>query len=225
MGEKSEVIQQEIDDTRSHLADRLEALGGKISGTVEAVEETVEDVAETAEDVVDTVKETFNLAKHTRKHPWLVVGGAVAVGYVGGRLLDSAFSRSRTISQYYPPYPQVPVTQQGNGLHRTPSEPTSHGDGRQEKGWVGSLTDQFGPELNTLKGLALGALFGVARDMIARSLPQALKGEVEDVFDSATERAGGKPIQGRIVEDSDRPEAEAKQTEFAGASSSSQKER
>jgi len=216
----SDQVQEELEETRSALADKLAQLGDKITGTVENVEHTVENVTETASetveavkhtvsDTVETVKETFNLQKQVQERPWLVVGAAVALGYVGGRLIEGARARS---------YPRQPSGQSrqdyygggqpGYGAYGSVSESarpqTATGQTASQSSWFGNLTsgiqERFGSEINTLKGLALGALFGVVRDMATRSLPQALKGEVSQVIDNMTHHAGGKPIQGSVLE-------------------------
>jgi ElaB/YqjD/DUF883 family membrane-anchored ribosome-binding protein len=234
MDEKPEVIEERIEETRHSLAEKLDKLTGKLSGTVETVEETVENVAHKVEDVTETVEHTvenvsetvseaaegtvhffqeaFNLKKHTQNHPWLVVGGAVLVGYVGGRLLTPKSSPRYTGPHgdgwnYFPP----PQYETGTGYRSTgqtaqnsQTESAESADsGKGSSGWLSGITDTFGSELSTLKGLALGALFGVARDMITRSLPDQIQGQLRGVFDSATEKVGGKPIEGNLAETSE----------------------
>lgn len=237
MDETSDMIEREIENTRSHLADRLEILGNKIAGTVEEVEETVEDVTETAENTIQKIKDLLNLQKQTQQHPWVILGGAVVVGYVSERLLEAVMSvpeqPAPSAQPAYVPY-TYPIPQQGDGRQRAAIP--EQGDGRQraaareegngrhrattaelppetteepaEKGLLTNLANKFEPELNTLKKLAIGTLFGVARDMMTQSLPSAIQEDVEQVMDSATERAGGKPIHGKLV-----PEAEQNRTE------------
>jgi hypothetical protein len=43
MAEEPEVIQEQMEETRSALADKLGALGQKITGTVDSVSEAVEE--------------------------------------------------------------------------------------------------------------------------------------------------------------------------------------
>jgi hypothetical protein len=57
----------------------------------------------------------------------------------------------------------------------------------------------FGPELQSLKGLAIGALIGVARDMVTRSLPEQMKTQVADVMNNVTSKLGGEPIRGEVL--------------------------
>jgi len=99
-----EVIRQQMEETRAALTDKLETLEHQVVDTVQgattavqetvatvkdAVQETVETVKGSVQETVETVKETFDLNRQVDRHPWLMFGGAVAVGYLGGRLLTS----------------------------------------------------------------------------------------------------------------------------------------
>jgi len=222
MAEQPEVttdkVQDELEETRHSLADKLAQLGDKITGTVEGVEETVENVTETAtqtvetvketvSDTVETVKETFNLQKQIQERPWVVVGAAVLAGFVGGRLIEGARSRSYRREPSWPPRQDSHGYGYGSGSSayystaESARPQTATGQTSSQSSWFSGITERFGSELNTLKGLALGSLFGVVRDMVARNLPENLKGEVSQVLDSMTQRAGGKPIQGSLLEE------------------------
>src|SRR5262245_51602205 len=105
MAEQPEVIQRELEQTRSALADKLEIIGGKISGTVENVTESVESVTSAVENTVETVTETvgavgetaqetvqavrhaLDIPEQVRRHPWMWMCGAVAAGFIAGKAL------------------------------------------------------------------------------------------------------------------------------------------
>lgn len=236
MADEPEVIQKELDETRSSLAEKLGAIGEKVSGTVENVTETVENVTETveqtveavtgtvqavgetAQETVEAVKQAFNFSEQYEKYPWLFFAGSVALGFVGGKLVGNVGSRRERA-----PEPFFHSHRNGNGHAETyatraaerffdepvSTAPADQGNGKaRESGtttsWLGRVAEHFGGELNKLKGLALGTLFGVARDMITQAMPTKLKSELGNVFDSMTETAGGKPIHGPILEDDDQ---------------------
>jgi uncharacterized protein (DUF2267 family) len=54
--------------------------------------------------------------------------------------------------------------------------------------------------LSKLKGLALGATFGVLRDMLTTSVPEQMKPQLTDVINNVTSKLGGKVIQGPLVD-------------------------
>jgi len=267
MAEEPEVtankIEHELEETRHSLADKLSQLGEKITGTVENVEHTVENVTETASETVEavketvsgtvetvketvagtveTVRETFNLQRQMQERPWLVLGGAFALGFIGGKLIDVARPRSSYrggdwqqrqegfasgTSGYRPAsesaYPQQAGGQYSGGQYASEEYAPGQYSSRQSSSgssWFSGIMDRFGSEINTLKGLAIGSLFGVVRDMVAQKLPESLKGEVTGVLDNMASHAGGKPIQGPVLQGTDQGQQESGQ-QGQGASGS-----
>ncbi len=262
MADQPEVIQKELEETRSALAEKLEQIGEKISGTVETVTETVSDVTQTvssvseavegavqnvaqavsgtvetvkdtvstvgekASETVEAVKQAFNLPDQIRARPWLWFGGSVALGFVGGKLLLPRFSRSRTTEaesfiegNYHERSEDRDWSpRSGNGRHA--EEERAYGTettGAEKSSWLGGIMQQFGGEINKLKGLALGTLFGVARDMVSQSLPESVKDQVTHLVDDVTEKAGGEVIHGPVLgessqENSTEPNQESAQS-------------
>jgi len=107
MENEPELIRDQMQETRTALTEKLEALESQVSGTVQsataAVTETVEavkstvaetvgtvkdSVQETVSTVKESVKDAFDLPAHIERHPWAAMLGSVAVGYLGGRVLN-----------------------------------------------------------------------------------------------------------------------------------------
>src|SRR5262249_55783921 len=90
MADDPDIIQNQIEQTRTALAEKLEALGDQISDTVEEAKETVEgtidSVTSTGQETVHTVKRTVDLRYQVRQRPWLFFGGSVLAGFALGRL-------------------------------------------------------------------------------------------------------------------------------------------
>jgi ElaB/YqjD/DUF883 family membrane-anchored ribosome-binding protein len=222
--ESIEVIEDEIEQTRTGLADKLEALTQKLSGTVEDVGETVETVVETTKETIHNIKETFNIPKQVEEHPWLAMGASVLVGFVGGKLLGSLSSRGNGHTGYASngmaeAVPQRMATASAYAPEPPPYEAHyEHESHDQSRSWLAELGQHFAPELNKVKGLALGTLFGVIRDMVSQALPEALKSQVAKVIDDVTEKVGGETIQqGSLVKDSS-DESSSAQGSMAGSS-------
>jgi ElaB/YqjD/DUF883 family membrane-anchored ribosome-binding protein len=196
MDNEAEVIKQQMEETRSSLAEKLEALEEKVASTVqsttEAVSGTVENVKEAVEDTIDTVsesvehvKEAFDLGRQVQEHPWLMMGGAVVAGYVGACLLErSASEVSREMAQ--PSMPSQPEST-GNGWRRPAAGPSA-------PGLLDRLAESLAPALDKVKGLALGVTTGVVGRMILESIPEELRGEVEGVINEVTQSLGGTPM-------------------------------
>lgn len=216
MDDNPEVIRQQMDETRSNLAEKLEALESQVSdtvqtatavvnNTVEAVKETVENVTETVKETVEAATETvhsvgqaFDLRLQTERHPWMVFGGAVAVGFTTAQLLGAATEKAREAAGdkvWRDRLPALEATSsQGNG-HRTaeaprPPERTTQAE-EPRTGW---LWDQLG----RLKGLALGSLMGVVRDLAVRSFQGELGQRLGEEVDKLTSHLGAEPIHGPL---------------------------
>jgi len=201
-----------MEETRSHLQEKLEALESQVADTVqttteavtetvENVKETVEKVSETAENVTEAVKETvesvgetFNLWTQTERHPWLVFGGSVLVGFLGAQLLGGRTENGSEREQGYepPPTPSWGNAQQTPTSTAARSEQPREEAAPQQKSW-------FWDELGRLKGLAVGAVMGVLRDMTKRVVPDAISNRVSEELDRVTTQLGGEPVQGSVL--------------------------
>jgi ElaB/YqjD/DUF883 family membrane-anchored ribosome-binding protein len=81
--DKLETLEQGVRDTaqgaNAAVADTAEGLKVATQSTVRAVQGAVHDSAQ-------ALGRAFDLPAHVRRHPWLMVGGAVLAGVVVGRL-------------------------------------------------------------------------------------------------------------------------------------------
>jgi len=210
-----------MEDTRSQLEEKLEALETQVADTVqttteavtetvEAVKDTVEKASETVGDVTDAVKETvatvgetFNLWTQADRHPWVVFGGSVLLGYLGAQLVGRSNGRTEEVREE--PRAQGPPSwasaQEGPSRERwqseapAPPQPRAEQPSRQEKSWLWD-------ELGRLKGLAVGALMGVVRDLAKQAVPEAVGNRVAEEVDNITNHLGGEPVQGQVLPNS-----------------------
>ncbi len=146
------------------------------TAAAEHVGQTVEIARQSLHDTAESVREAFDLREQFNKRPWLVIGGAASLGYVGGVLLHD------------------------DGLRRpAPSANAATDDLSRARGTVARLAQQLAPEVAQLKGLALGALLGMVRDLAVKSTPQRMENEVADVITGITVKLGGSPVQGAAL--------------------------
>lgn len=195
-----EMIQQQMQETRASLTEKLETLEQKVVGTVEnattAVNETVDAFKETVHDTVatvqggvkdsvDTVKDLFDVPAQVERRPWMMLGGAVAVGYCLGTMLT-----------------QRPTSQLAPAPGSRPSWPNEAGNGAARQYRPGDVSPTPAPsepsiwasEVAKLKGLALGVLFGTARELLVSSMPPHMGEQLKEVVDSVTKKVGGEPL-------------------------------
>jgi ElaB/YqjD/DUF883 family membrane-anchored ribosome-binding protein len=176
-----------------NVRDTVEGASQAVSGTVEGVKETMAGAAEsmkvTFQNAADTVREAFDLPAQVDRHPWLMVGGAVAVGFVAGKLLD-----------YAPDAMAAVGSAAESGEWFAESAKSAAGAAASAAGGLMSTAESmFGPEINKLKELALGALLGVIRDVAVKAAPETMSRQVGDIFDSFTSKLGGKPVEGPVM--------------------------
>jgi hypothetical protein len=74
MADESDDIRQEIKKGRQDIANTRSAMAKKLAMLDHRVEEAVEGV-----------KDTFDLRSQVKQRPWVIMGGALLVGYVLGR--------------------------------------------------------------------------------------------------------------------------------------------
>jgi len=182
MASESEVIRHQMEGTRRDLADKIDQLEAKVAGTVESVSETVGNVRETVEETVEAVEHTFDLNWHAQRHPWMLLGGAVLVGFLGGAMLRSR--RRERVTHHWtalpPPTPALPP----------PPKKEEH---KEAPG--GGILDSLSQEASELKKYGIGMAMGVMREVVANALPTVIAPAVSEAVNHLTVRLGGQPIE------------------------------
>jgi hypothetical protein len=216
MPPETELIKQQMGQTRASLTEKLEMLENKVLGTVHdttgtisntvqqisstvrdtvhevgtAVRGTTGDVRASVREAVSSARDAVDLSRQMREHPWLMLGGSVFAGYVGGLLLDN-LERGRL-----PALPSLPASPekllpQGSELReRVESAPPAR---RTGSSFLRALVDTFAPELDKLKRIALGTALGLVRDKVGESVPPQMKENFTELMDRVTEKLGGEP--------------------------------
>src|SRR5262249_32233928 len=195
MDDKTEVIRHNIEETRSALSDKVEALEEQVVDTVqgttsavaetvdtvkEAVQETVEQVKDTVQGTVEAVKETFDIRLQCERHPWLMFGGSVGLGFLAGRLLGGG-GESRGGESMQPAKAETAGavnymgerlrrSQRGNGAAERPAAYSAMEESAQPARKGSGLLGIFTDELVKLKKLAIGTVLGLAHDLIEKNL-------------------------------------------------------
>lgn len=215
MDAESEMIHHRMEETRNSLTEKLETLEHQVAETVhganqavndslETVKETVATVKDSVQETVASIKETFDLCLQVQRHPWALTGASVVVGYLVGCLQNRPTHMAEKMSEASrtPPTRMRPVfanrESNGNGNHPRGVAPESEAlpAASAQSHWYSGLADALEPEMAKLKGLAVGTLAGVIRDMITEAAPEQMRSELADIIDHATVKVGGEPIRG-----------------------------
>jgi ElaB/YqjD/DUF883 family membrane-anchored ribosome-binding protein len=236
--ENEDLIRKQMEETRTSLTEKLELIEEKLVNTVQettsAVNETVTNVKETMHDTVasvkesmhegvETVKDWVDIPAHVQERPWLMVGGSVLCGYLLGTLLTEKQS-----TPGYLPAP-APVPSPGRKSHASPYKAHQGNGGHNggsrrqqpaaEESMASSLLNTFEPEINKLKGLAIGAALGTLREMITSEVPPQVGGQLREIIDGVTRKMGGEPIASvDWAHRASTPEATASNPETLGRS-------
>jgi len=201
---EQQLIQQQMEETRTALSDKLDALENQVADTVqtatdvvqntkEAVAETVESVKETVGEISDKVGDTvrsvvhtFDFSRQIEERPWLVFGGCIGLGCMAGWYLSRS-TRPHPASATAPSVAEPLTTTQRNQVpaSREPSQP----------GWMSQ-------QLTRLRGLAVGVAMGAIRDLVKQNFPDPIGSRVAEEVDSLTPQMGGEVIHGPILPES-----------------------
>jgi len=216
MDQESALIKQQMEETRSALADKLETLEQQVvysmhgattavldtvTAVKDAVHDSVEQVKGSVEETVETVKDTLDVQRQVKRHPWTMMAGSVALGYVGGVLLDRAEQDRYRLTRLSPGVADLPTaerlsfgepTSKGN-VAQAPSSPSTSSN------WLGDVSAAFEKEISLVKGMAIGTMMSMVRDLFIQSVPKPLKPNLEDVMDRITVKLGGEPVHGPVL--------------------------
>jgi len=201
--EKLEVLEGQVAETVSSTAgavqDTTQTVQETVTGAVDAVKDTVaavtDKVQETMESVTDkfqetvqAVTETFDLSIQMRRHPWLVLGGAVAVGCLVGSSFgaedaeDASEAKARGSSPPPPPPPWSPRAEKNEQR-----QGSSEGSGM----WHEAMSH--------VKDIGVSFLMGLIRDLAQRGLPDGVGERIAKEVDSLTTKLGTEPIPGPVL--------------------------
>lgn len=137
-------VQESVTTVKDAVAETACTVKDTVAETVGTVQETVVGTVET---VKSTVRETLDFSGQFEKHPWACLAASVAVGFVGGHLLNALTARSQ------------PAAPQSRAIVPTASPPPE------------PASSVIAPVVEQVKQVALSSLVGVLTDVARESLP------------------------------------------------------
>lgn len=219
LAEKLDTLENKIirtvDEAREAVADTVQTVKDSVQSSVATVKDSVSSS-------VETVKETLDIRLQAQRHPWAVFGGAIAAGFVAGWALNRMQRTSRGAGPpagyapgAYTAAPGLggpPQSAHGRFADETPaaasfagappsapapemSRPAVH-----RPSWLDELTRTLAPEIQKLRGLAIGAAMSVARDLLTQSLPEQLRPQLDEVINNLTSKLGGEPVSAHLLD-------------------------
>lgn len=205
MPPETELIKQQMGQTRAALSEKLENLETKVFGavgtTTDTVSQTVHEVGatvrDTAQDVRATLQETLasmrealDVTHQVKDHPWLLMGGSVLAGYVGGVVLDNLERGQMPSLPSLPVAPERLLPSDAEVRERMESRPPAQ---RTGSSFLQALAESFAPELDKLKRNAVSMALGLVRDKINEAAPPQMREHISEMMDRFTVKLGGEP--------------------------------
>ena len=177
----------------------VHAASAAIGGTAASIKQAAAATGNAVKSTMKSARRTFSPSGQVQRHPWVIVGGAVAAGYLLSRLLerrrpvDAASSSGPAPSLAEPPEP----VDDGQPLGFVPSEasqpaesPVESHDPPQSAG----LPSLIGPHLKPLQDMAVGVLMSVFRNAVTKPLAAQWREPLADAIDKITREFGGTPM-------------------------------
>jgi len=193
-------VAETVESVKEAVQGTVEAVQGTVGAVKDTVQDTVDSMKETVADTVESVKETFNLSRQVEEHPWAMLGGSVAAGFLLGRFVPMpslphagrgrSYGNGRSQARY------SFAEGQSTGATASAVPPASGGGTAGTKGWdlLHTLTDALAPALDTLKGMAIGTTTGVLGELVLNAVPEDFKGQVREAINEITTKLGGRKV-------------------------------
>jgi len=166
MEETRSQLSEKLEILETQLTDTVQSTTAAVNDTVDAVKDTVESVTGSVQDTVQSVGEALDLRLQTERHPWLVFGGSVAVGYLASGYLFP----SRTPAATWPTAEMAAVMA---------NQATASGQAVPVAGMAVPMPvappreTWFGAQMKQLRGFAIAALMDMVRDAATKGFPRA----------------------------------------------------
>ncbi len=171
------LIQERMEETKSQLSDKLESLDQHLhvsdtmqstSSAVAATAEAVQVTAETVTGAMQSVSDAFDVRRQMEEHPWMVLGGAVAVGYFAHELLTGT---EWTTSQPSEAVSKLGLNRGTNGHSRDHQDRPVNVTASAATTPAYKEAQMMSSPFMQLKTLAFNTILDMARDAAARAVP------------------------------------------------------
>lgn len=165
---------KDIVETRTAIADKLEKLEHRFASAVEETKMMAEDFVDRTQSTIDhtmeTVKQATDPSRLVSQHPWVMVSGAILMGFAAGRLLGH---NGNGVTPYYPP-----------GSHAANVMPPSGEDRATREGVYPFYPQQEGEDSSRTPSTSRSSVMSSLGPVVAESLGQ-LTVELIDIGKSA----------------------------------------
>ena len=174
MDKEATAIRRQMDETLAGLTGKLGDLEHQVSATVRTVK-----------DSANSVRDTFDLKLQVRRRPWTLMAGATALGFFGGFRSSNGGAVHPTRNGKGASIPQTRVAT-AEHPNSGANDETNEADSAQfsaaaTSNWLANLGDSLQPEIAQLKGMVIGALLELVREVITKQVHRPMERSTGDV--------------------------------------------
>ncbi len=87
MNDTPDFLRKQMQETKAQLSEKLESLEQQFSDAIQSTGTAVNSTIQAVEQATHTLSNALDIRRQIDRHPWLVLGGAILVGYVAVDLL------------------------------------------------------------------------------------------------------------------------------------------
>jgi len=164
-----------VEHATANVGETITKVTSTVGGAVESVKSTVNTAQESVKSSLHTVRERISIACQVRHHPWLMMGGAVAVGYMLDHLLEpSRYCNGHASLRHISPRRLSSESTAATGEDVSHGQSTSYrtdysqqapSHGESKSSSIGSFVSHLlAPHAKELRGLAIGSLMSMFRN-------------------------------------------------------------
>ncbi len=192
-----------VDHCTTNVGDTIAKATTTVGGAIDSLKSHVESTEDTLKSSIQAVREHVNLTHMVGQHPWGMMGGAVAVGYWLGHVLDSSSSTHEHHESLFETridalpsrtdFSSQNAESQGDASPASPGSSSPASDSQPST--KARLSRVLAPHVTQLQGIAVGSIMSLVRDVLTKSLSPAWSGPVANAIDDLTRELGGKPVE------------------------------
>lgn len=164
-------------------------LAGQVNEVLMSSKESLESTVDSVKSAVESARQATNLSYQVQQRPCLMFAIATAVGYIGGSLLIAEAPRIRRMSALHSGNGKSAPESAGAAMERETGSASNN-----EPGFFAKLGEALAPQAELAREVAIGALFSLARDFALDAVAKPMAQPVDDFFNDAARKFGGRPL-------------------------------
>jgi ElaB/YqjD/DUF883 family membrane-anchored ribosome-binding protein len=177
-------VEEIVENVRDTVDTTVAAVKQTVEGAQASVEGMVENVRGTVGETVETVRHTFDVHHQVEQHPWLLLGGVTAVGYLLGSLSSGRSSAAlSTTDPWLSPTSTAAATSRASPAGSQPPQERRRG-----------VRERFKDEIAIIEGAVIGSVVRTLGDMVKQALLPAASPLKSDTTKQGSQ-SGDRPVQ------------------------------